>query len=129
GKLISMVERLLKQLESPRRHLAVLVGLLVMTFVFTGLLAWEARRAELSRQETAHGVLRDMVSRAAQDWAFYLQQFTGSSLESAARESFSVLISNPDMSAADVPIGDALTQFCQDCAANLSKRAFDLRLD
>ncbi|MEX1184081.1 MAG: hypothetical protein WEF86_12690, partial [Gemmatimonadota bacterium] len=63
-----MFDRLLDQLESPRRHLTFLVGLLALTFVFTGLLAREARRAEMSRQATAQGVLQDMVAGAAQQW-------------------------------------------------------------
>jgi hypothetical protein len=122
-----MVGRLLKQLESPRRHLTILVGLLALTFVFTGLLASEARRAELSRQATAQGVLRDMVAGAASGWAFYLEEFTGTSLYSVAKTLILPLVADPELSLSDP--ADAFERFCPDCSTASEIDAFDFPFD
>jgi signal transduction histidine kinase len=69
-----MIDRLLDRFEPQRRHLAFLVGLLVLTFALTVMLAVKAHRAEVARQQQAQAVLQDMSGKAVQEWARHVEQ-------------------------------------------------------
>jgi signal transduction histidine kinase len=125
-----MLARLLRQLDSPRRHLALLVGLLVLTFVFSGLLGREVQRAEKARQATAQGVLRDMVAGAVRDWGVYLQRFAGTSLYSVMADAAGPLIRRPDMPLDSLMGRATRASFCADCSQTLdSTSAFEIWLE
>ncbi|MEX0907872.1 MAG: HAMP domain-containing sensor histidine kinase [Gemmatimonadota bacterium] len=119
-----MFDRLLDQLESPRRHLTFLVGLLALTFVFTGLLAREARRAEMSRQATAQGVLQDMVAGAAQQWGDRVQTTMYGSLDGAMKQSIALLIADPMAPLHQVEGLAELDRFCVDCRSEITSPVF-----
>lgn len=119
-----MLRQFLDQMESPRRHLTFLVGLLVLTFVFTGLLAHEAHRAELSRQQTARGVLQDVAESAAQDWAVRLPEFMFGALASAMRGPVDLLMKDADAPLAAIQERSAAPSFCPNCRQPMGSPEF-----
>ena len=64
-----MIARLLEKLDSPRRHLTVLVGLLSTTFVLTGVLAWQAHQSEQAKQAAAQETIREIARTTVSTWS------------------------------------------------------------
>jgi signal transduction histidine kinase len=64
-----MLNRILESLDSPRRHLAFLVSLLVLVFALSGVVAYRAMEAERSRSRAVAGVIDRGLERAAGEWA------------------------------------------------------------
>lgn len=62
-----MWKAMLKRLGS-RAYLPVLVGLLVLTFLLTAVLAYQAQDADLQHREAAEAALRDYTELAADQW-------------------------------------------------------------
>src|SRR5690606_11059023 len=54
-----MINRILSKLETPRRHLAFLVGLLLLVFVLAAAVAWRASEAERARAQMANSALSE----------------------------------------------------------------------
>lgn len=79
-----MIDRLLQKLESPRRHLTLLVGLLALVFVLTAIVAWRASEADQARVNMANSALEEATSLTLGDWAQYYQGQIGASLGPAA---------------------------------------------
>jgi signal transduction histidine kinase len=78
-----MIRNLLDRVEPQRRHLALLVGMLVLTFVLTVVLAVQARQADLARQDQSKELLRDLSGRAAVEWEKALEsQVAGATMRS-----------------------------------------------
>jgi hypothetical protein len=78
-----MIRNLLDRVEPQRRHLALLVGMLVLTFVLTVVLAVQARQADLARQDQSKELLRDLSGRAAVEWDKALEsQVAGATVRS-----------------------------------------------
>ena len=75
-----MIERLLDKLEPQRRHLSYLVGLLVLTFVLTGVLAFQAHRTQAARAADSTEWLGNSVDSYHQKWALAIEQLVGNAL-------------------------------------------------
>ncbi|HEX6133737.1 MAG TPA: HAMP domain-containing sensor histidine kinase [Longimicrobiales bacterium] len=77
-----MIDRLLVKLETPRRHLAFLVGLLALVFVLTAVVAWRASEADQERVNMANTALTESAANTLALWSGLYQQFAGSTMES-----------------------------------------------
>lgn len=73
-----MINRLLEQLDNPRRHLTFLVGVLALVFVLTGVVAWRASAAERDRAELARKTLDETAQMALKDWSLLYNTYAGS---------------------------------------------------
>jgi signal transduction histidine kinase len=112
-----MVDRLLEWIEPQRRHLGLLVALLVLTFVLTVMLAFNARQADLARRQQAQLVLRDLVAQASSQWANETQDRFGIAVQSSMHQALQTLVRDA------VPPFDSLVSairtedFCASCDA------------
>jgi signal transduction histidine kinase len=125
-----MISRLLSTLEPQRRHLAILVGLLLLTFVLTVMLAVQARRAELARQQQAQGVLVDMSGTAAVQWGRLLEERLGVAAVRSVVGVASALDSDPDLGLEVLRSLFRIDGLCGDCTSETVKAtlfALDLR--
>jgi len=59
---------MLKRLGSHRAYLPLVVGLLVLTFLLTAVLAYQAQDADRQHREAAEAALRDYTELAADQW-------------------------------------------------------------
>jgi signal transduction histidine kinase len=75
-----VIDRLLTRLDNPRRHLTVLVGLLVLVFALTMVVAWRANTAERDRAAIARNTLAETAALALDDWSFLYGAYIGSAL-------------------------------------------------
>jgi signal transduction histidine kinase len=112
-----MIERLLDKLEPQRRHLAFLVGLLLLTFVLTIILAVQAQRAEAARQEQARAVLADLSGRAVTEWGRLLEERLSAAAVASVGRAATALNADPDVSLASLRERFRLEHLCQDCGS------------
>ncbi len=63
-----MWKAMLKRLGSHRAYLPLVVGLLVLTFLLTAVLAYQAQDADRQHREAAEAALRDYTELAADQW-------------------------------------------------------------
>lgn len=80
-----MINRLLEQLDNPRRHLTFLVGLLALVFVLTMVVAWRANVAERDRARIARSTLDETAELALKDWNFLFTAYVGNTLPFLAK--------------------------------------------
>ncbi|HUF51665.1 MAG TPA: HAMP domain-containing sensor histidine kinase [Longimicrobiales bacterium] len=111
-----MITRLLEKLDSPRRHLAVLVGLLVTTFVLTGALAWQARHAAAERERVAQESLEEIAGSAMANWARVVEELIGGSLPISKNPAAQSFLGDPAMPLREFAALNDLSRFCQVCA-------------
>jgi signal transduction histidine kinase len=95
------MDRLLEKLQPKQRHLAFLVGLLMLTFVLTVMLAFKAHRSEIARQQQAQAVLHDLSASMAQEWARYVVEFGGDAMKNSLAAATRVLIRDRHMDLAE----------------------------
>jgi signal transduction histidine kinase len=79
-----VIERLLTRLDNPRRHLTFLVGLLVLVFVLTAVVAWRANTAERDRAAIARNTLKETADMALNDWNSMFRLFVGNDMPAVA---------------------------------------------
>ncbi|MBR9989127.1 MAG: HAMP domain-containing histidine kinase [Gemmatimonadetes bacterium] len=113
-----MIRRLLDQLDNPRKHLTLLVGLLALVFVLTAVVAWRAHVAERDRGRIARGTLDETAAMALKDWDFLNANYTGAFLTDLARKLNNKGNSLDSMLSA-IRIGD----FCVRCDASVPVRS------
>src|SRR5690606_3042748 len=75
-----MINRLLEQLDNPRRHLTFLVGLLALVFVLTTVVAWRANAAARDRARIALSTLDETAGAALEVWSLLSTTFAGNRL-------------------------------------------------
>jgi signal transduction histidine kinase len=118
--MTTFVDQLLERFEPKQRHLAILVGLLVLTFVLTVMLAFKAHRSEIARQQQAHAMLNDFSATAAKEWGRYYGEYGGQAVvgtviqAARAYDSDRTLALNEFARLADPP------GFCADCEQHRS---------
>ena len=101
---------MLKRLGSDRAYLPLLVGLLVLTFLLTAVVAYQAQDADLQHREAAEAALHDYTEVAAEQWWTLFQGATMNGLQGvyvAARRT--ALLDGPD-----VPTAERLAQALTD---------------
>jgi hypothetical protein len=80
-----MIIRLLERLQPRRRHLTILVGLLVLTFVLTFVLAHQARSAEIERQRVVQTRLHEVAEGIVVEWSRKFQMFVHNEVSPVVR--------------------------------------------
>lgn len=107
-----MIERLLTRLDNPRRHLTFLVGLLVLVFVLTAVVAWRANDAERDRAAMARNTLDETAELALDDWSFIYSTYVGNALPHLATR-----LMDPTASLDSLMIAFSTGDICFDCAS------------
>jgi signal transduction histidine kinase len=113
--MTDILDRLLDRLEPKQRHLAFLVGLLVLTFVLTVMLAFKAHRSELARQQQAQAVLHDLSAKAAQEWMRYFVTYASGPVVESFRGIAREFSRDRHMPLARIAAGSRPERLC-DCA-------------
>ncbi|HEX2168472.1 MAG TPA: HAMP domain-containing sensor histidine kinase, partial [Longimicrobiales bacterium] len=117
-----MINRLLEQLENPRRHLTFLVGLLALVFVLTTVVAWRANAAERDRAQIARSTLDETAEAALNDWAFLYSTYVGNTLPHLAPR-----LANPTLSVDSLRKGIRVADICVSCdTAQAIRTAFTI---
>lgn len=90
-----MWKAMLKRLGSHRAYLPLVVGLLVLTFLLTAVLAYQAQDADQQHREAAEAALRDYTELAADQW---LNEFQPNLINgiTGVWASLNALLENPD---------------------------------
>jgi signal transduction histidine kinase len=125
-----MIKRLLSPPEPHRRHLTFLVGLLLLTFVLTVILAVQARGAELARQQQAQGVLVDMSGTAAVQWGRLLEERLGRAAVQSVMPVAGALSLRADHPLAELQSLFRIDMMCAECISEMDAAEFvdiDLR--
>jgi signal transduction histidine kinase len=91
-----MSNRFLSAVQPQRRHLAFLVGLLVLTFALTVVLTVRAHRAEVARQAQAHGILQDLVDGAAREWGGTIRGHMPDAVRATFYRAWALLLTDAD---------------------------------
>jgi len=123
-----MLDRLLDKLEPKRRHLASLVGLLVLTFVLTSVLAMQAQRAQTARLREYADRLAAMPGDIARQWSTTIRNTVADELIRALP--VQSLHQAPQMDLAEVAALSRVGLMCPLCEPRLAAHSFfavDLR--
>lgn len=120
------MQSLLDRHEPKQRHLAFLVGLLVLTFALTVMLAVKAHRSEVARQQQAQAVLHDLSGKVAQDWARYLVEFGGVSIRESFQGAVRALRSDRHVDLASVAEQTDTWRLCEACSSSIPTSFFSL---
>jgi signal transduction histidine kinase len=123
------MQSLLDRHEPKQRHLAFLVGLLVLTFALTVMLAVKAHRSEVARQQQAQAVLHDLSGKVAQDWGRYLVEFGGSSILESFRGAVRTFRLDRDLDLAAVAEQTDTWRLCEACTSSMPKSFFSVAGD
>ncbi|HSJ26319.1 MAG TPA: HAMP domain-containing sensor histidine kinase [Longimicrobiales bacterium] len=119
------MDSLLERYEPKQRHLAFLVGLLLLTFVLTVLLAFRAHRSEIARQLQVRAVLDDLSGQAVQQWERYLVEYGNEAVMQSFRMAGMHLSQQRDLSLESLAAG--VKPLCADCASEEPHAYFDIR--
>ncbi|HEX6307269.1 MAG TPA: HAMP domain-containing sensor histidine kinase [Longimicrobiales bacterium] len=122
-----MINRLLATLETPRRHLAFLVGLLALVFVLTAVVAWRASEADQKRVNMANTALRESATNTLALWSGLFQQYAGQSIEATK-----MMLGAPTVSPESLWVGLTPDRICASCESGGGIRtifAYDARTD
>ena len=106
-----MINRLLEQLDNPRRHLAFLVGVLALVFVLTAVVAWRASAAERDRAELARKTLDETAQMALKDWSLLYNTYIGSLVPH-----FAPHVMRPQVSLEALREAVAVSDICEACS-------------
>jgi signal transduction histidine kinase len=117
-----VIERLLTRLDNPRRHLTFLVGLLVLVFVLTAVVAWRANAAERDRAAMARSTLDETAELALDDWSFLYHMYVGNSIPYLATR-----LTNTTVSLDSLLVAFSTGDICLNCdAARAVQSAFTI---
>lgn len=123
-----MTRNLLDRVEPQRRHLALLVGMLLLSFVLTVVLAVQARRADLARQEQSKDLLRDLSGRAAVEWGKSLERQLGGATLKSVLDASHALDADPSASLDEIAPLFQIRSLCGDCPDEIPVTYFSIGL-
>jgi len=120
------MQQLLDRHEPKQRHLAFLVGLLVLTFALTVMLAIKAHRSEVARQQQAQAVLHDLSAKAAQDWGRYLVEYGGPAMTESFQGAIRSLRADRHVPLSVIAEHADPRRLCEACESDIPPRFFSL---
>ncbi|HSJ30988.1 MAG TPA: histidine kinase dimerization/phospho-acceptor domain-containing protein, partial [Longimicrobiales bacterium] len=107
-----MINRLVEQLDNPRRHLTFLVGVLALVFVLTAVVAWRGSAAERDRAELARRTLDETAQMALKDWSLLYNTYVGSLMPH-----FAAHVMQPQFSLDGLREAAEALNICEACSA------------
>ena len=112
-----MINRLLDRIDTPRRHLAVLMGVLSITFVLTAALAWQAHVSQRENSDVKIVTSRNVASTGAKDIGARFAFFASGSVPVTHNQpALKAFLYQPDVSLLELAKLTTLDSLCPDCA-------------
>jgi signal transduction histidine kinase len=119
-----MINRLLDRIDTPRRHLAVLMALLSITFVLTGVLALQAHRSERENESVAVRTQTNVAGTAATQVSIKFSEFAYKSVPGSTNPALEELGADPDVPLSTLVAHSDFGALCQICPDTFTPHAY-----
>ena len=125
-----MIKPLLNMLDSPRRHLAALMALLLATFVLTGVLAWQAHQSEQAKAVAAQETLQEVARTVAATISYRVAELVSGSVPLQQNPAVVAWRRDRDLTVSEFARLSRLASLCHICSPSVAAGSYfavDLR--